>query len=85
MNEIEFIGKLKIAARREEIPPVDVTRAVTAKLMTTKGEGPWGPLVWVAICASAVALPVSVLALYALDGWTDPILNVFFAFRWVML
>jgi hypothetical protein len=84
MNETELIRKLAIAARSEELPPVDVTRSVLSELMARQDES-WNPLVWVAGFASAVALPVGVLAFYVLDGWTDPMLNVFFSFRWVML
>jgi hypothetical protein len=84
MNETEIVRKLAIASRCEAIPPVDVERRVLGELMVQQDDS-WSPLVWVAGFASVAALPVGALAFYVLEGWTDPMLNVFFAFRWVML
>ncbi|MEW6347632.1 MAG: hypothetical protein AB1646_01095 [Thermodesulfobacteriota bacterium] len=84
MNEIDFIRKLAHAAGRTESPPVDVSARVLEALRSREDEA-WAPLAWVAGFALAAALPVAVMAFHVLDGWSDPTLNVYYAFRWVML
>ncbi len=84
MNEIDFIRKLAHAAKRVEHPPVDVSAGVLAELRSREDES-WAPLAWVAGFALAAALPVAVMAFQVVDGWSDPTLNVYYAFRWVML
>lgn len=84
MNELEFLKKLGIAAGREDGPQPDVSRRVLA-VLKEREEDSFRPLAWVAALSSAVAIPLAIAAFYALETLTDPLLNVFYPLRWVML
>jgi hypothetical protein len=84
MNELDLLKKLSVAAEREDVPQPDVSRRVLA-VLREKEEDSFKPLAWVAVLSSAAAIPLAIAALYALETITDPLLNVFYPLRWVML
>jgi len=84
MNELELLRKLSVAAGREDVPQPNVSRQVLARL-SERAEDSVRPLAWVAAFSSAVAIPFAIAAFYALETLTDPLLNVFYPLRWVML
>jgi hypothetical protein len=84
MNELEFLKKLGMVAGREDFPQPDVTRRVLAALRERE-EDSFRPLAWVAVLSSAVAIPLAIASFYTLETLTDPLFNVFYPLRWVIL
>jgi|GEM_PF-3267958 len=84
MSELEVLKRLGMVAGREDVPRPDVSGRVLA-VLREREEDPFKPLAWVAILSSAAAIPLAVAAFYALETLTDPVLNVFYPLRWVML
>jgi hypothetical protein len=83
MKELEILQKLGAAAAREEAPGLDVRpHFVTASQVAEEDFS--RPLVWIAGLSSAVAAPALILALYALDTWTDPLLGIFDSLTWMI-
>jgi len=84
MNELEMLQRLAAAAKRQKIPELDVSRRVLAVLSSQEPETDrsWA---WIAGLASAAALPVTFLAVHALDFLTDPLVQVLADFKWVTL
>jgi hypothetical protein len=77
MNEMELLRKLAVAARREQVPAVDVSTKMATLLSARQDE--WdSALAWIAGLSLAAALPAVIVAVYALDAWTDPLHTLFF-------
>jgi hypothetical protein len=83
MKELEILRKLSVAAAREDVPRLDVQPHFVYVAPATE-EDFSRPLVWIAGLSSAMALPAIVLALYALDTWTDPLIGIFDSLTWMM-
>ena len=73
MNEEELMKKLASRARLEQPPQLDVADKVMAALYSPTEEErvASNPLAWVAAASAALAIVVAVLAIPALDTWTD--------------
>jgi len=84
MNEIEYLEGLASAARREDVPQVDVSGRVTA-MLRERVEDSVRPLAWVASLSFAAALPVAIVAYQILETSMDPLLVVFQMAPWVVL
>jgi hypothetical protein len=83
MNHVEIVRKLAAAAEKEQIPEVDVSRSVLARLHTQE-EDLARPLAWIA-AVSVLAAPAAVfLAFEALEAWNDPLRILFSSFTWMM-
>jgi hypothetical protein len=83
MNETDILKKLGAAARRADVPDVDLT---TLRLPTpeTDNEITDRPLMWIAACSTAAAAGVWIFAAQAWSQWTDPLTGIFYAIRWSM-
>jgi len=78
MNEEQRLRQLAAIARLESAPPVDVAASVMARLCRRAAEAVPSvrPLAWVAGLSAALAVPLTVAAMYVLQHWTDPLLGV---------
>jgi hypothetical protein len=76
MKESEILRKLGAAAAREEVPRTNV-RPHFVEVPPAVEEDFSRPLFWIAGLSAATALPAIILALYALDTWTDPLITLF--------
>lgn len=84
MNEMELLRKLAVAAKRERIPTVDVSRKMSTLLSAPAEE--WdSSLAWLAGLSLAAALPAVIVAVYVLDAWTDPLQELFFNLGGMMI
>jgi len=83
MKELEILRKLGAAAVREEVPRPNV-QPHFVEIPSAVEEDFSRPLVWIAGLSSAMALPAIILALYALDTWTDPLIGLFGDLTWII-
>ena len=83
MKELEILAKLGAAAAREDVPRLDV-RPHFVQVPPAAEEDFSRPLVWIVGLSSAMALPTIILALYALDTWTDPLIGIFDGLTWII-
>jgi hypothetical protein len=83
MKEIEILRKLGAAAAREDAPRTNVQPHFVHVPSAVEDDFS-RPLVWIAGFSSAMALPVIILALYALDTWTDPLMGLFDGLTWMI-
>ena len=69
MNEMELLRKLAVAAKRERVPTVDVSRKMAALLSTPPEE--WdSSLAWLGGLSLAAALPAVIMAfMCSMRGW----------------
>ena len=79
------IDNLAQAARREEVPPVDVSGRVAAVIQERESGAGYAPLQWIAAgsIVAAAAMGLSMGFLY--QAWLDP-LNILFldVFWWLL-
>ncbi len=83
MKELEILRKLGAAAARERAPRLDV-RPHFVEVPPAAEEDFSRPLIWIAGLSSAMAAPAIILALYALDTWTDPLIGIFDGLTWMI-
>jgi hypothetical protein len=83
MKELDILRKLGAAAAREDVPRVSV-RPHFVQVPPAAEDDFNRPLVWIAGLSSAMALPAIILALYALDTWTDPLIGILEDFSWMI-
>jgi hypothetical protein len=83
MNELEILRKLGAADAREDMPRLDVLPHFV-QVPPVAEEDFSRPLVWIAGLSSIMAAPAIILALYALDTWTDPLIGIFDGLTWMM-
>jgi hypothetical protein len=83
MKELDILRKLGAAAAKEDIPRLDAQPHFVS-VPPASEEDFSRPLLWIAGLSSAVALPALILALYALDTWTDPLLGIFDSLTWMI-
>jgi hypothetical protein len=83
MKELEILRKLGAAAAREGVPRTNV-QPHFVEIPSAFEEDFSRPLVWIAGLSSAVALPAIILAFYALDTWTDPLIGLLGDLTWII-
>jgi hypothetical protein len=84
MTELEILRKLASAARREEVPHVDVCQRVLASISTPEDELN-RCLAWIAGLSAAAAVPAAILAFQAVEIMSDPLREFFSAFGGILL
>ncbi len=84
MTELEILKKLASAARREDVPQVDVCQRVLASLGTPEDELN-RCLAWIAGLSAAAAVPAAIVAFQALEVMSDPLRELFSAFGGIVL
>lgn len=84
MNEIDILKRLASAARREEVPHVDVSQRVLASISAPEDEMN-RCLAWIAAFSAAAAVPATVVAVQTLEVLSDPLREFFSAFGGILL
>jgi len=84
MNELDILKKLASAARREEVPHVDVCQRVLAVISAPEDELN-RCLAWIAGLSAAAAIPATILAFQTLEVMSDPLREFFSAFGGILL
>ncbi|MDQ7784162.1 MAG: hypothetical protein RDU20_14855 [Desulfomonilaceae bacterium] len=84
MTEIEILKKLARAARREDVPHVDVSPRVLAGIGAPEDDLN-RCLAWIAGLSAVAAVPATILALQTLEILSDPFREFFAAYGGILL
>ncbi len=84
MKETDLLKRLAATANKEPAPETDIVDRVLAAL-DRDDEDVIRPLAWVAGLSLAAAVPMVVMAVQAIDIFTDPLQGALSAVGWTLL